>query len=106
MTVPPMARPDGCPPGMGMLSFWLIDTLRALLPNGRTEPVPLSYWAGTETWAIPLLEEVISQLIGEHVIPFPRYGTSITLRLKECNTTDAELIFSGDHKMLASAPSL
>jgi hypothetical protein len=52
------------------------------------------------------MEEVISQLIGEHIIPFPRYGTCITLRLKECNTTDAELIFSGDHKMLASAPSL
>jgi hypothetical protein len=101
--------PDGCPPNMSMLSFWLIDMLRALIPEGRSDPVPLSYWVGAETWAIPLLEEVIFTLIGEHEIRFPRYGTCIKLRVNECTaeapagcTTEAGLAFTGDHKMLAS----
>ena len=93
--------PDGCPPQMAMLSFWFVDTSRRLVAgDGRTDPIPWSYWKGHESSAIPIMEELLPAMLCKHRLEFPEYGTYIELDLTLDPNIGPSLGFSGDHAML------
>jgi len=70
---------DGAPPQMAIVLGWFNDTRGDLIKERRSENFPLAKVAGNESMTLPIVEELLADMVGPRTIRFHEFGTELTL---------------------------